>query len=316
MPSFAFRKRLRAFTLIELLVVIAIIAILIGLLLPAVQKVRDAAARSQCQNNLKQLGLACQNYHDAYNQLPPSMVSGSYINDFASNGTNWAILILPYVEQQNLYNLGAVYSVVGLTTVKTYTCPADPNASTPYSSGGVNYARGNYAANCGPASLRNNNGLGGGTAKVAGTSNTYQGDGVFQIGNGLALAQISSQDGTANTIMVGEVRAGPASSDIRGTWALSQIGASILGGCPVGDCFGPNDTGGNSDDVHGCTNAPTQRMGCHNGNNGQATMRANHTAGANCVFVDGSVHFLSNSIDVTTYFWLLSRDDGLTPSSY
>jgi prepilin-type N-terminal cleavage/methylation domain-containing protein len=310
MPRFVLRKRGRGFTLIELLVVIAIIAILIGLLLPAVQKVREAAARSQCQNNLKQFGLALQNYHDSNNQLPPSMMSGSYANNWnAGNGINWAIMILPYIEQQNLYNLGATPAVAGLVSIKTFNCPSDPYSSTMYNSGGVNYARGNYAANCGPNFT-------GGQATVANGGGTYQGDGVFLIGMGLTLAQITGQDGTANTVMLGEVRAGPAASDVRGTWSLSNVGASFIGGCPTGDCWGPNDTNSGSDDVSGCTAMPTQRMGCWNGGNGQATMRANHTAGANCVFVDGSVHMLNNSIDLTTYFWLLSRDDGFTPSNY
>src|SRR5262245_30933080 len=105
------RKRHSAFTLIELLVVIAIIAILIGLLLPAVQKVREAAARAKCQNNLKQLGIAVHNYHDVLGFLPTAGSSeGKPLSSrpatgwLAGEGTNWAAYILPYIEQASLYN--------------------------------------------------------------------------------------------------------------------------------------------------------------------------------------------------------------------
>src|SRR5438309_8180940 len=96
----------KGFTLIELLVVIAIIAILIALLVPAVQKVREAAARTQCTNNMKQLALACHAYHDAKKQLPPAVLVGRGIgwNDENNIGPNWAILAMPYYDQGALYN--------------------------------------------------------------------------------------------------------------------------------------------------------------------------------------------------------------------
>ena len=156
------RQTRRGFTLIELLVVIAIIAILIGLLVPAVQKVREAASRLQCANNLKQIGLAMHNHHDTYRRLPPGGVQTG-VNGTACY-TNWAIEILPYIEQGPLYkqynqsqlNTSAANNLVGQQTVPVYLCPSDIHpgllehpASGPGS--GQNWMHGSYRANSGRA---------------------------------------------------------------------------------------------------------------------------------------------------------------------
>src|SRR5205809_2462129 len=144
-------RRRSAFTLIELLVVIAIIAILIALLVPAVQKVREAASRTQCMNNLHQLGIAAHSYNDVYKHLPPAVQiatppangSQSIVSAYRTPGfgPNWAIFLLPYVEQMPLYQSINVSSYVGSAgadqswrtlrdkSVPVYICPADPGAA-------------------------------------------------------------------------------------------------------------------------------------------------------------------------------------------
>src|SRR6516162_7584669 len=130
----------QGFTLIELLVVIAIIGILMGLLVPAVQKVRESASRLSCVNNLKQIGLALHNYHDHLNSFPPGYIDGNANRDSTPDndvgpGWGWAAFLLPFIEQENLYNQINFNVGVGLggnagpaqVDVKIYQCPSDPN---------------------------------------------------------------------------------------------------------------------------------------------------------------------------------------------
>jgi prepilin-type N-terminal cleavage/methylation domain-containing protein len=128
-------RRCTAFTLIELLVVIAIIAVLIGLLLPAVQKVREAAGRAQCMTSLRQIGLACNNFHDTYMHFPPLFGSLTGPNPQRQNYNNIHFWLLPFIEQQNLYNLcsvgGGMYNAQagGNMVIKVLSCPSDPSWS-------------------------------------------------------------------------------------------------------------------------------------------------------------------------------------------
>jgi prepilin-type N-terminal cleavage/methylation domain-containing protein len=320
------RRSQRGFTLIELLVVIAIIAILIGLLLPAVQKIREAANRMKCSNNLKQLGLACHNYNDTNGSLPPSYYVGPGVgwNDDNNVGPPWTVLILPFVEQDNLYRQVSAnvqnYSNWALGTggsndqgwrnirgnkVTSYLCPSDPFANTAYTNSyggwGGPWARGCYGANGGPGDE--------GTMARLGTGNWMgNAQGVMTVNLALTVANIP--DGSSNTIMINHLRAGVNGQDARGTWCLPMGGASHTIANAIGDCYTPNDTGCCSDDLASCTDRPDIAMGCWSGGWGQGQARASHSGGVVAALGDGSVRFIRNSVNQQTWYYYLSASDG------
>ncbi|MFO0930084.1 MAG: DUF1559 domain-containing protein [Gemmataceae bacterium] len=331
-------KDRRAFTLIELLVVIAIIAILIGLLLPAVQKVREAAARMQCSNNVKQIVLGCHNYNDATSQLPPSVMMGTFVNAIDSYdenfGPNWAVVLLPYIEQDNLYKQYSTsinnYMTTGDngwrgmrgTPIKTYLCPSDSGTLMARVGGG--WARGNYGANAGPGMSWN-----GGSVGVAvktgsgwqdnnpnGFSTEYYpswtagmaGGGAMVVNGGTKINTLS--DGTSNTILIDELRIGWNDNDIRGTWALGQAGASISAGNGRIDTPTPNVGLSGYDDIQGCQDNAAIGMGCCGCNSWQVTAKSKHTGGVMTGMADGGVRYISNTVSQRTWFQLHSRNDG------
>src|SRR5580704_12714785 len=205
-----FRRR-TGFTLIELLVVIAIIAILIGLLVPAVQKVREAAARMQCSNNLKQIGLACHNFESTTKRLPPGGV-----NYAGGTPPAWSIIILPYVEQANLYNLWnftldlnnsgttTTNDTARLQQVPFFLCPSDGSSGFQTDPGGSGLPCGqtNYFGNIGTTADQRS----GDQARVGIFNFTTKPSGIAasptQIVSNLRITGIT--DGTSNTAMISE----------------------------------------------------------------------------------------------------------------
>jgi prepilin-type N-terminal cleavage/methylation domain-containing protein/prepilin-type processing-associated H-X9-DG protein len=279
-------NRHSAFTLIELLVVIAIIAILIALLVPAVQKVRDAAARTQCLNNLKQIGLASHAYHDAYKGLPPGY-SAAAAYPATTPGWGWAAYILPYIEQQNLYQQINFTKPVEIQAaiqgmIPVYLCPADIPPPGPFAVTDATFtticmaAPSSYAATCG-----------GDDTDVDDPS----GSGIFYRNSKTRLTDIT--DGTSNTTMVGE----RAWAQANGIWAGAPNNAVLRPGAL---------------NAWQTTTAPAPCLVLGHNNwinittdsdGGLDDYSSNHTGGANLLFADGSVRFIRSI--TTDYFGAL-----------
>jgi prepilin-type N-terminal cleavage/methylation domain-containing protein/prepilin-type processing-associated H-X9-DG protein len=310
------RSRIRrsGFTLIELLVVIAIIAVLIGLLLPAVQKVRAASARSSCENNLKQLALAVHGYAGANKNFPCSAGAGANFNPNSPFSWSWIARVLPYIEQDNLYKACGIPSstinaagAAAATAIPTLLCPSDlainglprtdeANIGSSFNYGGppVSVGLTNYKGVCGDNWCWGTFQFSppGGAGPNCGADGLDAGNGIFYRTDGQPgtrghgpLTMDLIKDGTSNTFMIGE---DIPSLDVHCDWPFFN---HATGTCAIP----PNYNEGTA----GKTNWPNVY-----------SFRSNHTGGLQFAFADGHVQFISDTINLTVYRGLSTYNGG------
>jgi len=295
-------KKTRGFTLVELLVVIAIIGILVALLLPAIQAAREAARRTQCANNLKQISLGLNNYHDTYRTFPP----GAWNEANRGNRLAWTVFILPFIEQQTVYQefnfehntYTGVNLLPGIILVPTYHCPSLRlklgSGGTGEQVGGKDPYTTHYYAVMGPQGV--NPMVPGGTTRYPESDNTnphggYAYGGVLYRNSSIRIADIT--DGTSNTVMVGEI-----------SWDAANCFRTWLRGASGTACAGAKNV------EFGIKVVP------YNGSNNfnDVSFGSEHPAGCHFAVADGSVSFVTDNIEMNVLLAIASRE-GAEPQS-
>jgi prepilin-type N-terminal cleavage/methylation domain-containing protein/prepilin-type processing-associated H-X9-DG protein len=305
----------RAFTLVELLVVIAIIGTLVGLLLPAVQSAREAARRAQCTNNLKQTGLALQNYHEARRQLPEGWLCNSVgnppDNENAEKGLGWgwASRILPYVEEVATSKsidiktpIASASSAVLVTVIPGFLCPSDAGAGRPTfnpgspsgdeeedghhpdeTPGSTTYSRTNYVGMFGSNGWEEE---GSPSDPDYEPAEPFAGNGMFFANSRMPFRHVT--DGLSKTIMVGE-----RDSRIGGSLWIGMVESTVAE--PIGRVVAHGHHAPNG-------NPAEQHFG---------DLSSRHTGGAQVVFADGHCEFIAENVDQTVFQRMCTRNEGL-----